>query len=75
MNLYAVTADGWNAGYGAEIYLVGVFSSEEKAKEAQEKNGGTITEAVLDKVYPMESENEPYLDKWSNGNYLGGYIE
>lgn len=34
MKLYAVIFDGYFKGFGSDLYCLGVFSSEEKAKEA-----------------------------------------
>lgn len=35
--LYLVTCSGYIEGYGAEIYVVGVFTTEEQAKNAQDE--------------------------------------
>lgn len=67
MKLYVVTADTWDMGYGSEIYLIGVFKDEDKAKQAASENVGEITEVILDELYPI-------IDG-ANGKYLGGYIE
>lgn len=74
MKLYVVTANGELGGYGSEIYLVGVFTSQEAAENAMVNNAlqYNITEVIQDKVYPLVKESDTYYD---NANYLGGYVE
>lgn len=74
MNLYVVTADGWGEGYGAEIYLVGVFSDKKKAEEVRKEEGGKMTEVALDEIYPLK-ESDMFVDVYGNDKYLGGYVE
>ncbi len=85
--VYVMTADGyyWEE-YGARIYLIGVFSSLEAAKEYEEKIikdfGGDprdvpymvrITKAVINN--PTDLTKVYDRDEYSNEYYLGGYVE
>ena len=66
MNLYVVSADTYNGGWGSEITLLGIYDSlekaEERAKELENKNNFKckIVEIVMN-----EKEEK----------YIGGYIE
>lgn len=76
--LYAVTADGYDDGYGSEIYLLGVFKDEESAKALEEKYSHlevTITEVELGKEYPLAVNDKGWGHTYENDNYLGGYVE
>ena len=76
MNLYVVTADGWTSGWGTEIYLVGVYDSEEQALKVIEENESLyckMSVVELNKTYKMKKD-----DSWGNYTnklYLGGYYE
>lgn len=74
MIVYVVTADGWNEGYGAEIYLVGVFSTMEKAEQVAKDNSGIVTEIMLDEEHKM-AESDTLFYRAGNDKYLGGYVE
>ena len=67
--MYVVTDDGWNAGWGSSIYLIGVFDNLEDAQKAN----GKITEVELNKTYPLKETD--FMGKCVNENYLGGYVE
>lgn len=75
--VYGVIANGYHNGYGAELYLVGIFSNKKQADEVKEKYADdcftTEVEVELNKEYPMIFIDEYYGH--SNDNYIGGYIE
>ena len=75
MELFVVTCDGYSRGYGSEIYLVGIFSSEEEIKAAKLKPNlkYNITKVPLGKVFHMKKTG--YGNDYANDNYLGGYFE
>ena len=80
MKLYVVTADGWTLGYGSELYLVGVFDTEEQAVEALDKarKAGAyckIKEINLNEEHPMKKGERKWELDLSNDIYLGGYCE
>ncbi|MBU7542928.1 hypothetical protein KGP38_10025 [Lactococcus lactis] len=64
MKVYVLTADEWDGGYGSEIFLFGVFSTEEKAHKQ-------ASEMELD-YYDISPIN---IDENKERFYLGGYIE
>lgn len=64
MKVYVLTADVWDAGYGSEINLFGVFSTKEKAKKQ-------VSKMKLD-YYDI---NSVYIDETKVSTCLGGYIE
>lgn len=80
-NVYVVTANGWREGYGAEIYLMGVFSDLEKARAASywtPTAPAQIDKIPIDKVFPLTRDYYNRLeiyDNYSNQFYLGGYVE
>lgn len=84
--VYVMTADGWGEEYGAQIYLIGVFSSLESAREYEEKiikdfgDGPrdvpymvTITKAVLNN--PTDLSKAVWGNDYGNEYFLGGYVE
>ena len=71
--VYLVTSDGWNEGWGTEIYCVGIFSDENEANKVARKNEGDIFNIELNKCYNMHKNNHDR--NYSNELYLGGYIE
>ena len=78
MKLYVLTVDGYTERYGSQVFLVGVFDSMEKAKEAQDSLDDEIRQyASIDEV--LLNENVPLTkDEWGNFiniHYLGGYCE
>ena len=74
INMYLLTADGYNDSYGSAIYALGVFDSEKQAVKAKEECGrGLITKLELNKIYPLKGGT--WWDGDSNDKYLGGYIE
>ena len=73
MKVYVVTKNGWESGYGAYIYLIGVFDNEQDAKNA---NGDNIECVEMNTTYPLA----PSTDIWNEGemvndHLLGGYAE
>lgn len=79
MDIYVVTADGWLSGYGAEIYLIGVFDDYEKADSALSnviaRGGlGDIKKVYLNNEHPLNLGGIMNRDL-SNDLYLGGYVE
>lgn len=79
MNLYVVTANGWLSGYGAEIYLIGVFDDYEMAEKAlsnvEARGGfGKITRVYLNNEHPLNLGGF-MNEELSNNFYLGGYCE
>ena len=80
--VYVVTADGYNEGYGSELYLIGVFDSEEEAIIAKCNLPfdvrGRMTSITLNKTNDLKKyEHDPFDREHSYHNelYLGGYIE
>ena len=85
--LYIVTFDGSTDGYGSDIYLLGVFDSEEAAEAAVAKldesvrdtariNEGTLNESF--DVEKIEEDASEYYDGplcFQTSAYLGGYHE
>ena len=71
--VYTVTANGWRNGYGAEIYLLGVFDNLSDAEFcAKCVIEAKITAVGINKMFPL------IKDEWgdlANENYLGGYCE
>ena len=75
--VYVVTADGYD-GYGAEIYLIGVYNNLEIAERCQKQCGSRaqITTVVLNQDYPLVLSGDIlFSDNYRNENYLGGYCE
>ena len=78
MKLYVLTVDGYTESYGSNLFLVGVFDSLKKAKEAQDSLDDEIRQyASIDEV--LLNENVPLTkDEWGNFHNihcLGGYCE
>lgn len=79
---WVVTENGYTFGYGAEIYLIGVFSTEEAAEACKEpilnKFDGAphpikITKIDMDTPFNLKSTDSRVY--WENDYYLGGYVE
>ena len=64
MKVYVLTADTYDDGWGSEIELFGVFSTEEKAKDYAKKM----------ELYNFDID-QINIDEVGNKIYLGGYIE
>lgn len=88
---YLVVADGYEfASYGSEMFLLGDFSSREKAEECVKENTiknpdhepedtkydlvPRIMEIDSDTAFPLVKK-EYCDDEYRNDYYLGGYIE
>ena len=65
MKVYVVTADTYNYGYGANISLFGIFTTQIKAKQRK---------LDLSKLGYDVDINETTINK-NCEIYLGGYIE
>ena len=79
MKVWLVTADLYEMSYGAEIYVLGIFSTKEKA-EGCVKNSFSfckITEIEVDETYYEMKENKRGKMKidCTKAEYLGGYVE
>lgn len=55
--LYILTCDGYTEDYGSEIYVVGVFTTEEQAKNARDKAISQMKDK-LKEVHPHSDEEE-----------------
>ena len=64
MKVYVLTADTYDDGWGSEIELFGVFSTEEKAKKQADEMG--LYNYDIDQIN---------IDEIGKRIYLGGYIE
>ena len=64
MKLYVVYYDGYLESWGSEIYILGIYDSEEKAEQAIERDCGCY-------LYEIK---EIELNK-DGQEYLGGYFE
>ena len=75
MTLYVLTANGYTASYGSEIYLIGVFDDKKKAEEiaSKQKVYTVLTEVNLNALYDLKYDRRH--GEYSNKNYLGGYVE
>ena len=71
--VYVVTADGHRTGYGAEIYLIGVYDKLSSASRQAGKYGGVVKEVTINKTYPLKKDR--YWGNMENEHYLGGYYE
>ena len=65
MKVYVVTADTYNAAYGTDISLFGIFTTQRKAEQRK---------SDLAKLGYDVDINETTIDKKCE-IYLGGYIE
>lgn len=79
--LYLVVFDGHRDRYGSEIYLGGIFDSEDKAKDYANKiedlcNGVEIVSATINHEYSVRDKSDwPYNHDVCSDIYLGGYVE
>ncbi len=72
MNMrYVLTKDGYTAGWGSEIYLLGVFDDKETAERMAKKHNCKVTEIEANKFFPLVKKFGDY----ENDYYLGGYTE
>lgn len=76
--VYLVTFDGYNNYDGSEIWLLGIYSTQEAANKAADEfkeefaPSVQVDEVVLDHTYDVE------MSRWTGFTsqiYLGGYIE
>ena len=67
MKVFIVTFNGYRDNYGSDIYLLGVYSSREKAEEACKKavsDMRAINRAHPNDYYPYDPENhEPNIEE------------
>lgn len=79
IKLYVLTIDGYTEGYGCQIFLVGVFNSIEKAKDAQNnldeeiRKQSSIDVINLNEVAEITKDTQD--DNYRTEYYLGGYLE
>ena len=73
-NVYVVTKDGWTEGYGAEIYLLGVFSDKNVAEKVATENNADVTEIEPNKAFPLK-RGDHWWESDYNDYHLGGYCE
>ena len=87
MTVYMVTFNGYHEDYGSRIYLLGIYSSREKAEEAVKKavddmkamsdeydssdNEATINEIDLDESHRIFEAYSTFMTDIC----LGGYVE
>ena len=70
---YVLTGDGYTAGWGSEIYLLGVFDDKETAERMAKECECTVTEIEANRFFPLSET--PYPGSKANNYYLGGYTE
>lgn len=70
---YILTKDGYTAGWGSEIYLLGAFDDKETAEKIAEECKGTVTEIEANRFFPLSRTS--YYECMSNDYYLGRYVE
>ena len=81
MKVYLVVFDGWLAGYGSNIYLLGVYDNENKANEIaasfNKKYEEELVEAYVEEVDLNHTYDEEREGDWAIRTpiYLGGYVE
>lgn len=86
--VYLLTMDGeYKNDYGAEIYLVGIFTEELLAELARDqaiendegfgltKNAFKITSVEVNNPYDIKSCYWLFKETWETLAYLGGYCE
>ena len=86
MKVYVVTFNGYCGGYGADLYLLGVYNTRELADVAVEKAIVPMQQEdkhLIDCMRVNEMEVDNTLDIKYNGTgevaytsgFIGGYIE
>lgn len=81
MKVYLVAFDGWLAGYGSSIYLLGIYDNENKANEIAEsfnkKYKDDFIEAYVEEVDLNHTYDEERKEDWgiTTPICLGCYIE
>ena len=73
-NVYVVTKDGWTGGYGADIFLLGVFFDKNTAEKVATENEADVTEIEPNKAFPLKHGEHSWQSDWNDYN-LGGYWE
>lgn len=73
-NVYVVTKDGCHSSYGAEIFLLDVFSGKNTAEKVATENEADVTKIEPNKAFPLE-RGEEIWDGDVNDYHLGGYCE
>ena len=81
MKVYLVVFDGWLAGYGSIIYLLGVYDSKNKANEIaasfNKKYEEEFIEAYVEEVDLNHTYDEEQYGDWEIRTpiCLGSYVE
>ncbi|MBP5598410.1 MAG: hypothetical protein J6Y02_23790 [Pseudobutyrivibrio sp.] len=81
MKAYIVFYDAWRDGYGTAIFIKGVYTDYNKAKEVCSTMDGYIEEIEIDHEYDTCYDAKDYiygdLYEGNPGNikYIGGYQE
>ena len=70
---YVLTQDGYTAGWGSELYLLGVFDDKETAERIAKEHKCTVTEIEANRFFPLSET--PFPEQKANDYYLGGYTE
>ena len=77
--VYVLTFDGYSDRYGADIYLGGVFLTEQKAEEAAKKlpddKEFQIYKVNVDEFLGVTIDKQRLCSDCFNDFCLGGYIE
>ena len=81
MKVYLVVFDGWLAGYGSIIYLLGVYDNENKANEIAASFNKKYEEELIE-AYVEEVDLNHTYDEEQYGDLeirtpicLGSYVE
>lgn len=72
---YVVTKNGWYDSFthGELVYLLGVFTDENMAKEVAKEHDAEITEIEPNKVFPLTGIEHELRSE--NDYLLGGYVK
>ena len=71
MKVYVVVEDGWDKGWGSQMYITGVYDTKEMAKQFKGRFG-SIIEIPTNEYFPLKEEVEY---ERSNDYFVGGYYE
>lgn len=85
MDLWILTGNGYDEGYGSRVGLIGIFDSEEQANVVKDSTNPNdlfdrfteleLNKVTLNKVYGLEVHPEYHYNKTDPEIYLGGYCE